>query len=1172
MKKYFVGGIFLSLFFASFLGIAVSKASAAIFVQDTFSGSANTNLKSHTGQIGAKWTIPSYRSKSVEVLTGAGSARVGGNSSTESVYLPSGTPLGPNYSVQATIATPSIAECGSLGARFGSSAYSGYMVGGCGGVTAFYKYLNGTQTTLATLPYTFIANNTVTFKFSVVTVNNNATLTLYVNGTQVGSTYTDVSNPILTAGKPALWLNAKGKGYSNTASYLIGNLLATDITAPTVTVQAATAIGNATATLNGTITVDGNSPSTVRGFNYGLTTSYGSTVSSTGTFGVGAFNQNASGLTPNTTYHYQAYATNATGTAKSGDQAFTTTAAVATSYTLIGPTSGVLNVASSVFTVTPNGAYTGTITPGSTGAGTFAPASLTFTNSSAPQTFTYTPTTTTGSPHVISAVSNPALVNPPSINFTVLPPPITQDSFTDTTGTPLGLHTGEIGASWKVNESILINGATPTNFSTTSALITAAGRARVAATSAGSVVFIAQGTPVTADYDVQADLYDASNVGCAGVGSRWNIRSANGYFVRTCSGSGLQFYKYANGTLTALGSSIANTFTVGATTTLKLSTRTVSGNAVLTIYVNNISKGVYTDSASPILSAGEPVVFFNNNGTTPSDTTGQQLDNFLATDAVTANAIAISSPVSYQVFQKNAANTANITISGVFTGSPAAIEASWNGGAYQTIAVSPTGRTFNGTLANQPVGQGTLTVRFVDSPTTSATTTLVGVGDVFVVAGQSNATGQGTNNQSYSSPTFKAGFFGFDYLWKELADPTGSNVGQVDSIANNTLGFGGSVWPLLASYVMANENEPVAFIEAPLDASPLVYPKPNTPPWTIPANHEDRSTLYGQMIYRTRVAAPGGVKAVLWWQGESDMMAGNYVALYKPALVNLANTIYSDLGVKLVPAIMEYTTGLDPVLQAGIDGDIEADWSATPSIVAGPYLTDLVSDDTVHLKTDAHLAAAANRWWDALLLGFFSAPSAYTVSGTPDSTMTVSLASGGYFGPAAVNGVPDYTVTISDGGNGGTITPSVGNAGVSSVTVSPVPLSNSFTFTYTPAITGNITLTFANAQNWIDPTPITFYVPAPATAYTFTGPAGGSVNTASSVFTVTPNGVYSGNVTPSSSGAGTFSPAVLTFASSSAPQTFTYTPTSADGSPHIISVSSNPTLIDPAPINYFVSP
>src|ERR1019366_956574 len=50
---------------------------------------------------------------------------------------------------------------------------------------------------------------------------------------------------------------------------------------------------------------------------------------------------------------------------------------MATGYTLIGPSSGYINVASTNFTVTPNGIYTGTITPTSTGAGTFSPASLT---------------------------------------------------------------------------------------------------------------------------------------------------------------------------------------------------------------------------------------------------------------------------------------------------------------------------------------------------------------------------------------------------------------------------------------------------------------------------------------------------------------------------------------------------------------------------------------------------------------------------------------------------------------------------------------------------------------------------------------------------------------------------------------------------------------------------
>jgi hypothetical protein len=66
------------------------------------------------------------------------------------------------------------------------------------------------------------------------------------------------------------------------------------------------------------------------------------------------------------------------------------------------------------------------------------------------------------------------------------------------------------------------------------------------------------------------------------------------------------------------------------------------------------------------------------------------------------------------------------------------------------------------------------------------------------------------------------------------------------------------------------------------------------------------------------------------------------------------------------------------------------------------------------------------------------------------------------------------TVTISDGGAGGTITPSVGSSGTSSVTVTPLS-GTSFTFTYNAASTGNKTLTITNAQGWTNPSAKTYY-------------------------------------------------------------------------------------------------
>ena len=69
--------------------------------------------------------------------------------------------------------------------------------------------------------------------------------------------------------------------------------------------------------------------------------------------------------------------------------------------------------------------------------------------------------------------------------------------------------------------------------------------------------------------------------------------------------------------------------------------------------------------------------------------------------------------------------------------------------------------------------------------------------------------------------------------------------------------------------------------------------------------------------------------------------------------------------------------------------------------------------------------------------------------------------------------------------------------------------------------------------------------PPAATAYTVTAPtpASGLINTASGNFTVQPNGPYTGTITITPSGGGLSTPMVLTWANSSAPQTFAITPT-----------------------------
>ena len=90
------------------------------------------------------------------------------------------------------------------------------------------------------------------------------------------------------------------------------------------------------------------------------------------------------------------------------------TTVTATSYTLAGPTGGMVGSASTNFTITPNAAYTGTITVAISGGG-LSSITKTFSNSSTPQTFTITPTV--GGVITLTPSSNPALTNPSALSY-----------------------------------------------------------------------------------------------------------------------------------------------------------------------------------------------------------------------------------------------------------------------------------------------------------------------------------------------------------------------------------------------------------------------------------------------------------------------------------------------------------------------------------------------------------------------------------------------------------------------------------------------------------------------------------------------------------------------------------------------------------------------------------
>jgi|GEM_PF-3134905 len=111
----------------------------------------------------------------------------------------------------------------------------------------------------------------------------------------------------------------------NNADLLYMDAIAFSPVAPAVTTNPADSVGRNGASLNGTITHTGGRNATERGFNWGLTDSYGTNIiQNSGSYGVGTFSADILGLACNKTYHFRAYATNSIGTDNGEDKTFTT--------------------------------------------------------------------------------------------------------------------------------------------------------------------------------------------------------------------------------------------------------------------------------------------------------------------------------------------------------------------------------------------------------------------------------------------------------------------------------------------------------------------------------------------------------------------------------------------------------------------------------------------------------------------------------------------------------------------------------------------------------------------------------------------------------------------------------------------------------------------------------
>ncbi|MEM7456308.1 MAG: sialate O-acetylesterase [Planctomycetota bacterium] len=315
------------------------------------------------------------------------------------------------------------------------------------------------------------------------------------------------------------------------------------------------------------------------------------------------------------------------------------------------------------------------------------------------------------------------------------------------------------------------------------------------------------------------------------------------------------------------------------------------------------------------------------------------------------------------VFQRNALDQADVPVTGAIVAGATRIEAratprpgnSGTATGWQTIVTNPQPGNYAGSLTLD-AGWYDIEVRSVDGTGVLAQRTAerVGVGEVFVIAGQSNSANHGSDLLFPVEERVSA----FDlHAWRIAADP--------QPIAT---GAGGSSWPELGDLLSQQLDLPVGFVSVGWGGTTVGQ-------WVPGAAGPAARPLYDRLRDALQALGPGGARAVLWHQGESDNLFNTTTADYVQRLESIIDQSRIDAGFDIPWGI----AGASFVPPSNIDQNIldaqEIVANNDPLNFIGAFTDDLVgpvwrAPDEIHFN-GVGLREKAARWRDAINAHFF---------------------------------------------------------------------------------------------------------------------------------------------------------------------------------------------------------
>jgi hypothetical protein len=298
---------------------------------------------------------------------------------------------------------------------------------------------------------------------------------------------------------------------------------------------------------------------------------------------------------------------------------------------------------------------------------------------------------------------------------------------------------------------------------------------------------------------------------------------------------------------------------------------------------------------------------------------------FSSTCALAGNGsldIHVDSPLDYQVFQRTTRNGDAgglgkgilVVVGGILPDTKGTLpvdtlEARLTGksfaselpGEWQPLAFDPRVSSFRYELVAPAGGWYRLEIRALRQGVPFLTNTVahVGIGEVFVIAGQSNSANYGEQlNQTQTG--LGAAFSGTN--WELAADPEPGAGGRK-----------GSFMPLFGDALVEQFHIPVGIIAMGIGSTsvlewlPVGFRFSRLPPLTrnvvtvAPGQWESSGKIFDSFTARMKQLGPNGFRAVLWHQGESDANQANPErtlpgALYRNYLEQIISASRKEIG------------------------------------------------------------------------------------------------------------------------------------------------------------------------------------------------------------------------------------------------------------------------------------